>query len=95
MKVYTYRIYKGDFVNDDGFDFEVETKRIEYVGERFNLKGEVTVVLYANDLCLESINWTNRLIEISCGYSIITLRELKFGEIKKIAEIPLEMYEGI
>ena len=92
MKVYTYRIYKGDFVNDDGFDFEVETKRIEHVGERFNLKGEVTVVLYAIDLCLESINWTNRLIEISCGYSIITLRELKFGEIKKIAGIPLRWH---
>ena len=92
MKLYRYKIYNGDFVNDDGVDFEVEIKRIEYARERFNLKGEVTVVLYAIDLCLESINWTNRLIENSCGYSIITLRELKFGEIKKIAEIPFRWH---
>ena len=94
MKVYTYKIYKGDFVNDDGFDFEVEAKRIEYVRGLWDLKSKVNAVLYANNFCSVSMFWTNRLVENRCGYSIITLRELKFGEIKKIAEIPLEMALG-
>ena len=94
MKVYTYKIYNGDFVNedfvnDDGVDFEVEIRRIEYAREIWNLNGQVTAVLYPNDFCSVSTYWMNRLIENSCGYSIHTLRELKFGEIKKIAESPL------